>query len=80
MYNDSKKFTRLTLEQNDLKLVWEVPYGDVNGEDMMHTIHTLMIGMSFCDKAVFNSMVSFLMEHAGHLFEITEKNDECYEK
>ena len=80
MYNDNKKFTRLTLEQNDLKLTWEVPYGDVNGEDMMHAIHTLMIGMSFSDKAVFNSMASFLMENAYDIFEITEKNDECYEK
>ena len=80
MYNDSKKFTRLTLEQNDLKLVWEVPYKDVTGEDMLQAIYTLMVGMTFNEKIIFNSMANFLMENAYDIFEITEKNDECYEK
>jgi hypothetical protein len=80
MYNDSKKFTRLTLEQNDLKLVWEVPYKDVTGEDMLQAIYTLMVGMTFNEKTIFNSMANFLMENAYDIFEITEKNDECYEK
>lgn len=64
MYNDKPKFTRLTLEQNNLKVIWEVPYDDVNGEDMMQAIRTIMIGMAFSDLSVESSMASYLQEHS----------------
>ena len=32
---ENNKFTRLTLEQNCRKIVWEIPYDDPNGEDMI---------------------------------------------
>ena len=65
MYNDKPKFTRLTLEQNNLKVIWEVPYDDVNGEDMMQAIRTIMIGMTFSDLSVESSMASYLQEHSN---------------
>ena len=40
MHNENKKFTRLILEQNDLRLVYEVPY-----DDMVQALRTIMVGM-----------------------------------
>ncbi len=68
-------FTRLTLEKNDRKIVWEIPYGDPNGEDMMEAIHTIMVGMTFCDDAIESSMASYINAHSDD-YEVIEKNEE----
>lgn len=75
MYDNKPKFTRLTLEQNDRKVVWEVPYDDVSGEDMMQAIRTVMIGMTFSDLSVESSMASYIQEHSDN-YEVYEKNDD----
>lgn len=73
---DEDKFTRLTLEQSDKKIVWEVPYEDVDGvDDMMQAIYTIMIGMTFGSDTIYSVMASYLNEHARHLFHITEINE-----
>jgi len=41
MYGDYK-FTRLTLEQRDKKLVWEMPYEDIGADDLIHALNTLL--------------------------------------
>ena len=74
MYNEEKKFTRLTLEQNNRKIVWEIPYNDPNGEDMMEAIRTIMIGMTFSDKSVESSMVDYINEHSDE-YEVIDKSD-----
>ena len=68
-------FTRLTLEQNGRKIVWEIPYGDPNGEDMMEAIHTIMVGMTFCDDAIESSMASYINAHSDD-YEVIEKDEE----
>ena len=75
---ENNKFTRLTLEQNNLKVVWEIPYDDPNGEDMMQAIRTIMIGMTFSDASIESSMASYLMEHSDE-YEVTEKDNNEYE-
>ena len=67
-------FTRLTLEQNDRKIVWEIPYDDVDGEDMMQAIRTIMIGMTFSDKTVESSMANYLNAHSDD-YEVIDKED-----
>ena len=74
MDNNKNKFTRLTLEQDDLKIVWEVPYKDVTGDDMMQAIRTIMIGMSFSDNTVESSMATYLDNHSNE-YEVIEKED-----
>ena len=82
MYNTEKeKFTRLTLEQSDKKVVWEVPYEDVDGvDDMMQAIYTIMIGMTFGSDTIYSAMASYLNERARHLFNITEISEESEDK
>ena len=66
------KFTRLTLEQSDLKLIWEVPYEDVNYEDMMEAIKTIMIGMTFHESQVYAAMANYLNNKASDKYEVIE--------
>ena len=74
MYNEEKKFTRLTLEQDDLKVIWEVPYNDVTGEDMMQAIRTIMVGMTFSDNTVESSMADYINEHSNE-YKVIDKSD-----
>jgi len=60
-------FTRLTVEQPDLKVTWEVPYNDVNGEDMMNAIRTIMVGMTFHPETVYRAMREYAEEHSENI-------------
>lgn len=77
MDNNKKKFTKLTLEQDDIKIVWEVPYEDVTTADMMQAIRTLMIGITFSDKSVEEGMVNYLYAHSDK-YDIIEKEDDKF--
>jgi len=61
-----EKFTRLTLEQGDLKVTWAVPYDDVTGDDMMKAIRTIMVGMGFSEKTIAASMAAFIEEQYNY--------------
>lgn len=43
-------FTRLTVEQAELKVTWEVPYSDVSMDDMIDGFKTILVGMTFLPK------------------------------
>lgn len=70
MYKEN--FTRLTLEQSDNKITWEVPYEDVLGEDLMQAIMTLMVGITFSEDTVYTSMADYLRNHCDK-YDIYEK-------
>ena len=67
---DEPKFTRLTLEQSDKKIVWEVPYEDVGGDDLMEAINTVMIGLTFTPDSVIHCMAGFIEGHGQNLYDI----------
>ena len=75
MYNEKTQFTRLALDQSNLHVEWSVPYEDVTGKDMLQAIRTLMIGMTFNDKAIESSMASYLEEHSDE-YEVVDKSEE----
>jgi hypothetical protein len=66
------KFTRLTLEQSDKKITWEVPYEDATGEDLVQAFYSLMIGMTFLPTTVRQSMQEFVEDD----FNFNSKHDE----
>jgi len=68
-------FTRLTVETSDGKIIWEVPYEDVTGEDMLNALNTLMIGMTFAQETVYHAMADWLNDHANDLYEVVDKID-----
>jgi len=69
---EKDRFTRLTLEQSDRKIVIERPYEDVNGDDMIHMLETVMVGMTFLPETIYRSM----KERVEELSEIYEKDCE----
>lgn len=60
------KFTRLTLEQDDLKLSWEVPNKDVSATEMLEAFHALMIGMTFVEQTFFDTLAKYLSEKSNY--------------
>lgn len=69
---EKERFTRLTLEQSDRKIVIERPYEDVNGDDMMQMLETIMVGMTFFPETIYRSM----KDRVEELSEIYEKDCE----
>ncbi len=66
------KFTRLTLEQSDKKITWEVPYEDATGEDLVQAFYALMIGISFLPVTIRQSMREFVEDD----YNFNSKHDE----
>ncbi len=73
---EKNKFTRLTIEQSNLKVVWEVPYEDVSGCDMVDALKTLMVGMTFSLDSIPDIFADWLKEYAPDKYEIIEKIEE----
>lgn len=57
------KFTRFTVEQSDRKIVWETPFEDISGDDCMHALETLMIGLTFLPSTIRKSMQNYIDEN-----------------
>lgn len=71
--NTNEKFTRLTVEQQDCKIVYELSYDDINTEDLLQGLKTLMIGMSFSENTIYKGMVDFLSDNCADKYEIIKK-------
>ncbi len=76
MMTEKSNFTRLTIEQPDFKVSWEVPYEDVSIDEMIDGFNTLMIGITFLPETVKKGMAEWLMDHAYDLYDIYEHEDD----
>ena len=76
---EKNKFTRLTVEQSDKKITWEVPYEDVDGELMIDAFKTLLVGMTFSPNSVPHILANWLMSNAYDLYDIYEKEQNVEE-
>lgn len=68
------KFTRITVEQSDRKLVWEVPYEDVSGDEMVEGFASLMYGLTFLPCTITKCMKEYAEEHFTDYNEDNGKN------
>lgn len=75
MYNDNKKYTKLILEKNDLKIEYELPYGDIDGNDMLQAFKTLMIGMTFSENTILSTFASYINEYGYDKYEVRDITD-----
>jgi hypothetical protein len=62
MIREEVQFTRLTMEQPNLKVTWEVPYTDVNMNDMFDAFKTILVGMTFLPSQAEESIDEFKEE------------------
>ena len=71
-----EKFTRLTLEQSDRKLVWEMPYEDVGADELLHAFNTLLIGFTWHQKTIYDVMAGYLQEHAYDFYDVYDHQED----
>jgi hypothetical protein len=69
-----EKFTKLTLEQSDRKMTWEMPYEDVGSDDLLEAFNALLIGFTWNQKTIYDAMAAYLQEHAFELYSVYEKS------
>ena len=69
------KGTRLTLEIDGEKAVWESPYRDHNVNDILQALRGLMIVHTFFDESVIRGCGDLYDENI-ELYERKEKEDE----
>lgn len=60
--NNEKQITRLTLENYDYKVSWEVPYSDSQVQDLCQAFYSLLIGVTYSPETVLEGMKSFAEE------------------
>lgn len=74
-----EKFTRLTIEQSDHKVIWEIPYEDVTGSELIQALKTLMVGITFSESSFESSLAGYLNNNTLR-YEVLERvendNDE----
>ena len=80
MYKDKEeRFTRLVLESPDKKIVYELPYNDVNGEDMVHALASIMFSMTFSWDTILASFADYIGEHGWGQYEVHRKLEDAPE-
>ena len=78
MSMENKDFTRLTLEQSDRKIVYELPYEDVTNNDMVEALVTIMTGMTFFPSTIEDGFVNYINENSDY-YKVVNKDDESHE-
>lgn len=73
--DDEKHFTRLTLEMPDKKITYDLPYMDVSGEDMVHGLATIMLGMTFGWDTILASLAGYVSEHGYDEYDVRRKDE-----
>ena len=69
--------TRLTLENYDNKIIWEVPYSDVDAREVVHAFVTAMIGSTFSLETIYDAMAEYLDEHGYFAGDCEDEGIEC---
>lgn len=80
MYNENKKFTRLTFENSDNKFIWESPYEDIGLDEIIHAFFSQLIGMTWHPNTIYDNLAAYLHEHASDLYDIYEHQEEPLEE
>lgn len=70
-----EKFTKLTLEQADRKITWEMPYEDVGADDLLEAFNALLIGFTWHQKTIYDVMAGYLQEHASDLYDVYDRQE-----
>ena len=78
MHMENKDFTRLTLEQSDRKIVYELPYEDVTNNDMVDALVTIMTGMTFFPATIEDGFVNYINENSDY-YKVINKDSESHE-
>lgn len=79
MYNDEKKFTRLTVENSyGHKITVDWDHEDVDMEDLLNAFYASLIGLTWQPETVLRNMRDFADERLA-LYDKEKKDEEDYE-
>lgn len=67
MERDFDNFTRLTIEQGDLRVEFEQPYADIDAKSLLQMFYGGLIGMTFSPETVIHAMREFVDENEQQL-------------
>ena len=72
---EDNKFTRLTIEQPDYKVSWEMPYTDLSANDLIKGFRCLLDGITFYPEHFNRMLANFLMEYGSDEYDVIEKTE-----
>lgn len=61
--NEDPVKTRIVVENDENRFVWESPYADVTMDDMLNAFYGLLVGCTWLPYTVIKSMKDFVEEH-----------------
>lgn len=62
---ERKHISRVTVEQNESKTVWETPYNDASIDDIIQGFIGCLVGQSWDSKVVIESMYYYSKDLLG---------------
>lgn len=68
--------TRLTLEMDGTKTVWEVPYTDLSTDQLLEALQGLCVAQTFIAESFVRSCGNFFEEHRYLYEDLKEKEDD----
>lgn len=67
MDREFDNFTRLTIEQGDLRVEFEQPYADIDAKTLLQMFYAGLIGLTFTPDTVIRAMQDFVDENQNQL-------------
>lgn len=68
---ETKEFTKITAEVSGReKITIEFPFQDTSVSDICQAFRTVMVGMTFADKAAGDMIASYLEEYYGDKYNV----------
>ena len=62
---DKNRISRIVVEQGDSKMIWETPYNDASVEDMIQGFVGCLVGLSWNENVVLESIYSYAKDVLG---------------
>jgi len=72
---EEKRITKITIENYDKKVSWEVPYNDTNLEDMFDAFIGLLTTITYNYDGIIEFMKEYAEERLPNEYEDNENND-----
>ena len=72
---EDNRFTRLTIEQTNYKVSWEIPYTDPSANDLIKGFRCLLDGITFYPEHFNHMLANFLMEYGSDEYDVIEKTE-----
>ena len=74
---EEKRLTKITIENYDKIVSWEVPYNDVNLDDMFDAFVGLLTTLTWHNDSIIEFMKEYAEERLPNIEEESDTEEEC---